>query len=298
MNKILITGGNGFIAKSLYEYLSNVYFEPLKSNVICLNRQGLDLLDTKKVADYLKKEKFDVVIHTANHDAVPSFTDKMRSDVLDINLRMFSNLSSCREHYGKMLYFGSGAEAGRENWVPKMTEEYIEEFVPKDPYGYSKHIMNKKAKDSSNIYNLRLFGLYGKFDDWRYRFIPNACCKAVLGMPITLKKDALFDYLYISDLARIVHWFIENTPKYHSYNICSAEVSSYKELGQKVIKFSRKDLDLETLEEGEGIEYSGDNFRLLQEKHFTFVPTGVAIADLYKWYDRHHSIIVKEDFLY
>ena len=298
MNKILITGGNGFIAKSLYEYLSNVYFEPLKSNVICLNRQGLDLLNTKKVADYLKKEKFDVVIHTANHDAVPSFTDKRRSDVLDINLRMFSNLSSCREHFGKMLYFGSGAEAGRENWVPKMTEEYIEEFIPKDPYGYSKHIMNKKAKDSDNIYNLRLFGVYGKFDDWRYRFISNACCKAVLGMPVTLKKDAIFDYLYISDLVRIVHWFIENTPKYHSYNICSDEVNSYKDLAQKVIKVSGKDLDLNVLDPGEGVEYSGDNFRLIREQKINFMPTSTAIASLYSWYHRHQGIIVKEDFLY
>ena len=118
-----------------------------------------------------------------------------------------------------MIFFGSGAEAGRENWVPNMSEQYIENRVPPDQYGYSKYIMSKYAESTDNIYNLRLFGVFGKFDDWRYRFISNACCKAVLDMPITIKQNSVLDYLYIDDLVKITKWFIENKPKNNVYNI-------------------------------------------------------------------------------
>ena len=72
-----------------------------------------------------------------------------------------------------MIYFGSGAEFSRKNWIPKMEENYYDKFVPTDQYGFSKYVMNKITEKSDNIYNLRIFGLFGKYDDWRYRFIPN-----------------------------------------------------------------------------------------------------------------------------
>jgi UDP-glucose 4-epimerase len=299
MTKILITGGNGFFARSLYESLSNSYFHPLEPTVVSLTRQDLDLLDADKVYNYLKENKFDVVIHTANHDAVPSFTDKKRDDVLDRNLRMFFNITSCSDYFGKMLYFGSGAEAGRDRWWLGMDEEYIESCTPSDPYGYSKHIMNKYAKLSDNIYNLRVFGVFGKFDDWRYRVIPNACAKAALDMSITIKKNARFDYLYVEDLTRIVDWFINNTPKEHSYNICTGGTNTYLSLAEEVVKASKKKLPIVLEDDSVSVEYGGDNSRFIREcGGFDFTPVGEAISELYAWYERNSSIIVKEEFLY
>jgi len=299
MTKILITGGNGFFARSLYESLSNFYFHPLEATVVSLTRQDLDMLDAYKVRDYLENNWFDVVIHTANHDAVPTFTDKKREDVLDINLRMFFNIASCSDYFGKMLYFGSGAEAERDKWGLEMSEDYIESCVPNDPYGYSKHIMNKHAKMSDNIYNLRVFGVFGKFDDWRYRFIPTACCKAVLGMPVTSKSNAMFDYLYMNDLIKIVNWFIVNTPKQHSYNICTGKTHTYLKIAEKVVKASKKELPIFLEDENISVKYSGDNSRFIKEYGgFDFAPMDEAISELYAWYDENSSIIVKEDFLY
>ena len=132
--KILITGARGFIARSLYEHLSDYYFMPLENNIHCLGRQELDLLSPKDVYNYIKRNQFDVVIHTANYDAVPEFTDKTPGKVLEKNLKMFFNVARCKDYFGKMIYFGTGAEAGRENWIPNMTEEYIDSKVPEDQY--------------------------------------------------------------------------------------------------------------------------------------------------------------------
>ena len=38
---------------------------------------------------------------------------------------------------------------------------------------------------------LRPFGVYGPGEDYAIRFISNACCKALLGMPVTLRRDRL-----------------------------------------------------------------------------------------------------------
>ena len=297
--KILITGGSGFIAKSLYEYLSNVYFSPLENNVIATTRQQLDLLDSDSVSAFLEQNKFDVVIHSATYDAVPRFTTKDSGLVLENNLRMFFNILESKKHFGQLIYFGSGAEAGRDNWTPQMTEEYIESYIPQDQYGFSKHIMNKVANESGNVYNLRLFGVFGKFDDWRYRFISNACCKAALGMPITINKNVRFDYMDIEDLASVTRCIIDSPPNRKSFNVCSGNVYDYKMIAEKIRQISRKNIKIIIKEDGMKPEYSGTNIKLLDEfKDLKITPLDDSIQNLYNWYDTNKKIIRKELFEY
>ena len=293
MNKIFITGGDGFIAKSLYEAYDTKY------DITSLNRKGLDLCDSQKVQTYLKNNQFDVVIHTANYDAAPEFTTKDRTKVLEQNLNMFFNIARCSDDFGKMIYFGSGAEFGRENWIPKMSEDYFDKHVPKDQYGYSKYLMTKHALLSDNIYNLRLFGLFGKHDDWRYRFIPNICCKAALNLPIVMKQNAIFDHLYIDDLTTIVEWVILNEPSNKIYNACSGETYDYKTLAKKVVDISSKNLNITIEKKGVRHEYSGDNSRLKSElPELAFTKIDNAIATLYNWYNENKHTIDKEKFVY
>ena len=242
--KILITGGSGFIARNLSEQLHSEY------DIVSLNSKELDLLDSLKVFDYIKRKEFDVIIHTAIYDA-RGHSIKDPSRVLENNLKMFFNLARCKEFFGRMIYFGSGAEFGRENWIPKMREDYFDQHVPVDQYGFSKYIMAKYAQSNSNIYNLRLFGVFGKYDDWRIRFIPNACRKAVLGLPIKFKQNVFFDFIHINDLSNIVKWFIDNKPRKNVYNVCSGKVIDFKAIAEKIIKISGKKLDIR--------EYRGDN---------------------------------------
>ena len=150
-----------------------------------------------------------------------------------------------------------------------------------------------------NIYNLRLFSVFGKYDDWRYRFISNACCKAVLNMPITLKQNSVLDYLYIKDLVKLTKWFIENKPKNNVYNLCSGNVFDCKTLAEKIKYISSKDLDIEIIDLLKKPEYSGDNTLLLNEiKDFKFTPIDKSIESLYNYYNLNKKIIKKELFQY
>ena len=291
--KILITGKDGFIARNLFEQLRSEYA------VTALNRKKLDLLDSTGVLVYLKKNPFEIIIHAATYDAAPINSPKDPTRVLEHNLTMFFNLARCRDYFGRMIYFGSGAEFGREHWKPKMKEDYFGRHIPVDQYGLSKYLMTQHAQLSPNIYNLRLFGVFGEYDNWRYRFISNACCKAVLGLPITFRHNKVFDFLYVDDLIRIVKWFIRGSPQHRVYNVCSGKSFEFRTLAQKIIQAAGKDLEILVESGNPRIEYSGDNSLLLQElKNFKFSSIDDSIQKMYNWYNTHRRRIKKEEFHY
>ncbi len=288
--RVLITGGNGFIARNLFEQLKDEY------NVISLNSKELNLLDSSQVFEYIKSSKFDVVIHTATYDPAPKYSTKDQSKVLENNLKMFFNIARCKDYFGKMIYFGSGAEFGREYWIPKMKEDYFDQHVPVDQYGFSKYIMTKYAQSSNNIYNLRVFSVFGKYEDWRYRFISKTCCCSILNLPITIDRNVLFDFLYIDDLTNIVKWFIDNEPKKQVYNVCSGQVFSFNTIAEKVVKISGKKSNGIIKTEGLKKEYSGNNSLLMSEiKDFKFKQIDGAIKSLYDWYALNKHIIDKDE---
>ncbi len=291
--KLLICGSNGFLAKSFYEKSHSQY------SITKISRNELDLNDADSVSDLLRRNRFDVILQGATYDASPEGSPKDPRLVFENNLRMFFNLARCGDHYGKLLYFGSGAEFGRQHWKAAMKEDFFEQKVPEDQYGLSKYVMTQYTLKSENIYNLRLFGVHGELDDWRYRFISNACCHAALNMPITIHQNAKFDFLYINDLVRIVQWFIDNEPRNKVYNVCSGKTYDYITLANRIIDISQKNLDLVIEKEGCRTEYGGDNSLLLSELgSFDFTPMDESLKAMYHWYDSNKNLIDPKEFHY
>lgn len=288
MKKILITGASGFIGRNLAETLQGTY------EVMAPNRTELNLLDQEAVEIYLKRNKFDIVIHAANTN---NTRNKETTDFasLDGNLRMFFNLARCNAYYDRMYYFGSGAEYDMRHYVPFMKEEYFNTYIPEDPYGFSKYIMSAISAKSSNIYDLRLFGVYGKYEEWERRFISNAICRALKNRSITIQQNVYFDYLWIDDLTEIIKWFIEHTPIYKQYNVCRGKAIDLYSLACIVKDVLKIDCDIVVGKEGLKPEYTGDNSRLLNEiGDFSFSDVTSTIYDLSRYYQNHMDVIREE----
>ncbi len=283
--KILITGCSGFIGRNLKQALEQ------ECEVFSPTRKQLDILNTELVEEYLKRHCFDVVIHTANTNDTKNI-NVTPYDALDGNLRMFYNLERCKDYFGKMYYFGSGAEYDLEHYVPDMTENYFGTHIPKDPYGFSKYIMSKSCKESGNIYDLRLFGVYGKYEEWHRRFISNAICRAIKGMPITISQNVYFDYLWVEDLAEIMKWFIENKPKYRHYNVCRGVKIDLYTLACKVREILGIDCDILVGKQGYKPEYTGCNKRMMDEiGTFEFTGWDESIKVLCEFYRENIDLI-------
>lgn len=69
---------------------------------------------------------------------------------------MYYNLKRYNNLYGKMLYFGSGAEYDKSKDISFVTEAEFINNVPLTQYGLAKYIIGKDIEKSSNIYNLRI----------------------------------------------------------------------------------------------------------------------------------------------
>lgn len=293
MKKILITGGSGFIGRNLKEYLRKSYL------VLAPSSRQLNLLDTAAVSKYLKRNRFDVVIHCAA-DAVSRDFAKDKYKVVENNLLMFFNLERKSDLYSRMFYFGSGAEYDRKNLKPKMSEEYFDTHIPLDEYGFSKYVIGKYIQKSQNIYELRLFGVFGRYENWKVRFISNNICRALYDMNLSMNQNVKFDYLYVQDLCKIIEMFVKRKRlKYRQYNVCSGSAIDLVTLAKKIIKISGKDLKLRIKKKGWGSEYSGSNSRLLSEfGDISYTPIDAAIAELYAWYSANKRSINRKQLLF
>ena len=285
--RILITGGSGFIGRNLAEQLAGKY------EVLSPSSAELDLLNEQGVREYLSAHRCDVVVHAATTRSNRRLGAP--ADMHDRNCRMFFNLVRNQGQFGKMIHFGSGPEYGGRRPPPRVREDYFDTQLPTDAYGFSKYICAKYIERAEHIVDLRLFGIFGPYEDYTVRFISNACCRVLKGLPIVIRQDVTFDYLYVKDLAPITSWFIENDARHRAYNVCTGKPVKLTELARMVAGVSGRNPDVSVMRDGLNDEYTGDNSRLIAEMgEYSFCDLSRAIAELYRWYEQRESMLNTE----
>ncbi len=293
--KLLIVGCNGFVGRNLYEYFQ----QQEKFSVDGTTSRNLNILDEKEVYKWLNEREYDIIIHAAIYNPRVGM-GKEQDKELEYDLRMFYNLAKYHNLYGKMIYFGSGAEYDKRYPICSVTEDDWEREIPKNIYGFAKYIINQQIEKSENIYNLRIFGLYGKYENWKTTFISGAICKALKNLPITIRRNVYFDYLFISDFCKMVERFIDlEEPQYHSYNIASGKRIDLISLAETVKRISGKELPIIVCSEGLANEYTADNSRLIEEiGQVPLTDYEIAIKELYDFYEAIETDIDLLSLLY
>lgn len=284
MKRVLITGTGerGFIGRNLKEALSERY------HLFATTSKELDLTDYDSVARYVDKNNVDVIV----------FSGSSIENPLENDLKMYFSLERISREIEKIIYFGSGAEFDKRYDIIKARECDIGKRIPVDGYGFAKYVMTTHSRLSSNIYNLRLFGIFGKYEDWTYKFISNIVCKAIFDLPITIRQDCRFDYIYVDDIVDVIDWFITNEPLHHDYNMTSGKTVLLSQLAKTVKDVTGCKSEITLLNpDGFNKEYTADNERLRQLlPWFQVTPYVSAIEQLYKWYYDNKSII-RQDVL-
>lgn len=294
MKSLLIIGGSGFIGRNLVEYFT----QNKEYSIFAPTSQELDVLEESAVYSYLKRRYFDVVVHAAVYNPRVDVR-KDSTKELECDLRMFYNFEKYQDLYGRMLYFGSGAEFDKTKPIINVSDDYCEGGLPGNDYGLAKYIIAQNIRSSKNIHNLRIFGLFGKYENWKATFISGACCKAIKDLPITIRQNVYFDYLYIDDFCKIIEWFVNNAPKYKEYNVTSGVKIDLLSLAKIVLQKSNKQLPIYVCRDGMANEYTASNERLLAEMgSFEFTPIRNAISELYDWYEERQSAIDIYSLLY
>jgi UDP-glucose 4-epimerase len=233
--RILITGGNGYIAKSLYNSLKN------KHDITCITRQDLDLTSFKEMNKFFRDKYFDVVIHCAVQGGSRLRLDSYKD--MDVNLVMYYNLLQHKSHYNKLIHFGSGAEL----------------YNSESPYGLSKRIITKSILETDNFYNIRIFGVFDE-NELNTRFIKNNIKRYINKESIEIHQDKLMDFFYMEDLVKLVKHYINE--EYLPKNIdCSYYPKhSLLDIANIINDLSDYKVSIKQLDSIKGISYIGETY--------------------------------------
>ncbi|PWB56948.1 MAG: hypothetical protein C3F06_00195 [Candidatus Methanoperedenaceae archaeon] len=211
-DKILITGGAGFIGSHLAEALVNKgndvivvdnlsrgHCENLNSIIDKINFVNGDITDHELIRDLIRSS--DTVFHLAALSRViPSIDDPELC--FKSNIEGTEIIARSCARYGKRLIFSSSREVyGTANYIPVDEEHPLN---PENPYGTSKLAGEKIIESYSKCYHLRyailrLANVYGDrdFDRVIPIFIKNSLNNKDL---IIYGGQQILDFVYITDV--------------------------------------------------------------------------------------------------
>ena len=236
--RILITGANGYIGKSLYNALKDKY------NVTTVTRNGFDLTDITAMSKFFEsKHTFDVVIHCAVAGGSRLAEDDW--NVLDTNLIMYYNLLAHRKYYKRLIHFGSGAET----------------YLPKTPYGYSKKVIAKSILNQDNFYNIKIFGVFDE-RELDTRFIKANIKRYLNKEPIQIYEDKLMDFFYMEDLVGVVDYYINNEAPLKEFDCSYLLTHSLKEVANMINNLDEYKVEV-NIQEEDGVDYTSHYYNPL-----------------------------------
>ena len=177
--KILITGANGYIGRSLLSFYKN------RVDLVYLSRDILDLSNKHNTTKWFEDKEFDIVLHTAI-----SGGNRIKVDTeveYTNNVKMIDNLYQHKDKFSKLISFGSGAE-----YTDK--ESY---------YGKSKIYISDVINSIPGWCNLRIYGLFDH-NEKNQRFIKSNILRYIHSQPIEIYENKYMDFIYMEDFLSIV----------------------------------------------------------------------------------------------
>ena len=207
MIKILIFGSKGFIGRNIVDSFSKekkfILFTPSKEECNLLN-----FLDVK---EYIQNVNPDFIINTAYIGV--SSDIKISKVYLSKNLSISKNILyslKANMNIKKIIYFGSGLEYGDNKTA-------INETFPSSPKNFYARVKTKNSKASlalakkinAPLIVIKPFNLYGPYDNKSVIF---HLIKSVIKNEkiILTKGEQIRDYLYITDLVKLLNIIINN----------------------------------------------------------------------------------------
>ena len=181
--RILITGSNGYIGKSLSKNL-------IGYNITLLSRDTVDLLDSDSVNKFFSDKFFDVVIHCASVGGNRLVPDDIL--VYEQNVLMYQNIFNNKKCFNKLLSFGTGVEAKHQN-----------------PYSMSKGVIRDSVINTPDFYNIKIFAVFDN-NELERRFIMSNIIRYMEKSDIKIHQDKYMDFFFMDDLITLINHYINN----------------------------------------------------------------------------------------
>lgn len=226
MNRVTITGGNGFIGRHLVKKLLSYkrHTVVLISNTTNINDKYLadrkllqdmpltfytaDIRDREAISDIFLNERPDVCIHLAAKTSVGDSIEDP-DETMDINVKGTLNvLEACYKSQVNNFVFSSSAAVYGDTKELPISENCI--LSPLSPYGESKMLAEQhvfrysKLKKIQNTIALRIFNVYGLGQVSESDVVTKFARRLSKGLPPVIYVDGRHtrDFISVDDVCR------------------------------------------------------------------------------------------------
>ena len=206
--RILITGGNGNIAKMIKNGLSNEF------SIFAPSRSELNVLDFNQLQMFLSKNTFDILVHTCILGG--RRTKEETGEVAYTNILMFEHILKFASHFKMIINLDSGAIYDRKTDILNRTEDELY-TVPLDYYGFSKYVIYNRTLSYPNVFNFRIFNIFHANEEPN-RFISSCFNAKYNNLTVDIHEDKFFDFMYEDDFVRIVRFYFQNFENLEALN--------------------------------------------------------------------------------
>jgi UDP-glucose 4-epimerase len=275
VNRVIITGGNGFIGKHLVKKLLSFKLHSLAliSNTPNISGEYLsdrkllkdmplgfytaDVRDRKAISDIFLTTKADTCIHLA---AKISVADSIKNpdETMDINVNGTINVleACCNSKVKNFVFASSAAVYGDVTELP-ISEDYT--LRPLSPYGTSKMLAEQhvwsynKLKKIQNGISLRIFNVYGGDQASDRDVVSKFAMRLSKGLPPIIHGHGAYtrDFISVDDVVDAILLSIRAMEKNFNdklnsppiFNIGSGTPTSINEVARKMIAISGLELD-------------------------------------------------------
>jgi len=316
MQKVLITGGAGFVGSHLvdrfmsdkknYEIIILDNFSIGRHNLKELNSKDITIIegDVESIEVYNKlPNDIDLIIHLAAMNRAPrSIKDPIKSNEVNITgtlkILEFSRKNNC-----KFVFASSSSVFGHLKIMPRPEE--TNEFLPSHPYGLGKMTSEHYCRLYSELYNLdtsiiRYFAVYGprQSPDLTYSAVIPKFIKAALNnKPITIfGGNQSRNFTYVKDTVEATFLLATaNKCKHQVYQVSGLEKITIEKLATYVEEVSNKKIEriYKDHSKGDIFESVADMKNL--KSNFNFLPRVSFIDGLketYSWFQANSDYFI------
>jgi len=276
---IVVTGGAGFIGSALIWKLNKMG----QNKIIIVDELGKDEkwknLNGLKFEEFYHKDDFrkllsqrtlpfkvSSIIHLG---ACSSTTEKDADYLFDNNFRYSQELAKyCIESNVRLIYASSAATYGDGSNGYDDDENKMENLLPLNMYGYSKHLFDTWIKQNSlleKVAGLKYFNVYGP-NEYHKGDMRSVVHKAFEQVRDT-GKVKLFksyrsdfkdgeqkrDFIYVKDAVEMTLFFLEHPEKNGIYNIGTGHAQTWIELVTALFNAVGKPVNIEFIDMPEEI---------------------------------------------
>jgi nucleoside-diphosphate-sugar epimerase len=242
INKVLVTGSEGFVGKHLCNHLSKNGI-----NVVSGDKNEDNKFDVTDIDHFQSVEDVEAIIHlAAKANVVYSYKNTYstyHTNLLGaLNILEFARLRNIRK-----LIFVSTYVYGEPKYLPVDEKHPIN---PHSPYHKSKLLAEYICENYSHdlgidIVTLRPFYIYGP--NSRYSFISSAIRQIKENGKVLLSGDhTQRDFLFINDFINLLTIILNKFPRgYNVYNIGSGTSHTLKEVTEIIAKLMNKKITID-----------------------------------------------------